>query len=204
MIRAGPVLTAQAQAVQIPPPEPQPQEFADEESEAENTLEWRVELSGIVTVKSDADDTAHATLSSSASFYRRAHGLSRSPWSGRAPRVQRSHTVRDSRSWLIRGGAGTRTLAGRWPVGYAPPESVDGPALLTRGFARGGTEARFTTPWGSLRVHDLQRPSFVLFNVHVSPKPMLRWRRRTTRRCRATFPAGRYLDVDEKGDRRGS
>jgi hypothetical protein len=150
IIRAGssPQLQPQ-QNVQIPPPETLPVTEDDEDEEDAN-LEWRVDLSGLVTVKSDAGDTAHATLSSASSFYREtAWSLEESVELAGHHDFDPSHTVQDSRSWLVRGGVGDEA---RWRadamVGYSPPETVEGLQLLTAGFARGGAEARFSTPLG--------------------------------------------------------
>jgi hypothetical protein len=206
MVRAGPVRAA-AQAVPIPPPDPALPDFGDEELDSESALEWRVELSGLVTVKSDADDTAHATLSSSASFYREsAWSLEETIELAGHHEFNAEHTVQDSRSWLIRGGAGDEE---RWRadgvVGYAPPESVDGLQLLTAGFARGGTEARFSTPVGKFSGYTTFDDE--LSGLFTSTYP-------ESQRIRlaaydAPLPTdkfllrGVYLDVDEEGDQDG-
>ena len=206
-VRSGTVRAATAQAVPIPPPDPAVPDLGDEELDEERTLEWKIELSGLVTVKSDADDTAHATVSSSASFYKEsAWSLEESIELAGHHEFNAEHTVQDSRSWLIRGGVGDEE---RWRadglVGYAPPESVDGLQLLTAGFARGGTEARFSTPLGKFsgyttfddRLSGLFTSTYpesqrIRVAAYDAPLPTDKFLLR-----------GVYLDVDEEGDQEG-
>jgi len=139
-----------AQSGQIPPREPEPPPLADEGFEADRNLEWKVEVSGIVTVKSEDVDTAHLTLSSAASFYKEsAWSLEGSVELAGHHDFDPQHTVQDSRSWLIRGGVGDEErFHADALVGYSPPEAVEGLQLLTAGFARGGVEGGLKTPLG--------------------------------------------------------
>lgn len=207
IIRAGsnPQLQPQ-QNVQIPPPETLPV-TEDDEDEKDANLEWKVDLSGLVTVKSDAGDTAHATLSSAASFYREtAWSLEESVEIAGHHDFDPSHTVQDSRSWLVRGGVGDEA---RWRadamVGYSPPETVEGLQLLTAGFARGGAEARFSTPLGKFTGYTTFDDQ--LSGLFTSTYPESQKIRVAA--YDAPLPAdkfllrGVYLDVDEEGDQDG-
>lgn len=207
VIRLGDVETAWSFRTREPPRGPPPTEAAVPAAGSEPTGDWKVDVSGLLSVISGSEanerDTVHATLSSSSSFLGGTWSLEETADLAAhheldAPRT----TVQDSRNWLLRAGGGKERWRADGIVGYAAPESADGLQILSTGFTRGGVEVKLTTPGGRISGYQtfddklggifsstLGEEQRIRFGAWEAPLPSDRFLLRAV-----------YLDVRDDGD----
>lgn len=207
VLRLGEVETAWSFLTQDPPRAPPPAATATAPAGYEAAGDWKVDVSGLLSVISGSEsnerDTVHATLSSSSSFLGDTWSLEETVELAAhheldAPRT----TVQDSRNWLLRGGGGGERWRADGVVGYATPESADGLQILSTGFTRGGVEVKLTTPAGRISGYQtfddelggifsstLGEEQRIRFGAWEAPLPSDRFLLRAV-----------YLDVSDDGD----
>ena len=199
--------TAWTFLTQDPPRAPPPVATATAPAGYEAAGDWKVDVSGLLSVISGSEsnerDTVHATLSSSSSFLGDTWSLEETAdLAGHHELDDPRTTVQDSRNWLVRGGGGGKVWRADGVVGYAAPESSDGLQILSTGFTRGGVEVKLTTPAGRISGYQtfddelggifsstLGEEQRIRFGAWDAPLPSDRFLLRAV-----------YLDVSDDGD----
>ncbi len=204
-LKLGPSVTTWQ--FQVSPPSPPAAPGGAGPGRAAAGADWRLELSGFVSVISgnapNERDTAHLTVSSASSFVGSAWSLQETvDLAGHQELNEPRQTVQDSRNWVVRAGVGRGQWRADALVGYSLPGAADGLQLMTPGFSRGGAEVQLTTPLGKIGgfgTFDDRLPG--LFSSTLGGKQRVRMGT-----YELPLPADRfvlrgvYMEVDDRGE----